>query len=57
MKKSTEGWVVYRRLDTGEFVHLSEVFSTRAQAEKEREKLKATPSWKRIAIGVGFVRP
>ena len=38
-----------------EFIFLSRFFTTRAQAEKEREKLKASFTYKQISLGVGFV--
>lgn len=52
--KANEGWVVYERRN-GEFIFLSRLFTTRAQAEKEREKLKALFTYKRVSLGVGFV--
>jgi uncharacterized protein YegP (UPF0339 family) len=55
MSKRTKGrWVVYERRN-GEFIFLSRLFTTRAQAEKEREKLKAPFTYKRVSLGVGFV--
>jgi hypothetical protein len=36
----------------GEFIRLSRPFTTRAQAEKERDKLKATFTYK-VSLGVG----
>jgi hypothetical protein len=39
----------------GEFIRLSRLFTTRAQAEKERDKLKATFTYKKVSFGVGFV--
>jgi len=47
-------WVVYEH-GNGEFIRLSRPFTTRAQAEKERDKLKATFTYKRVSLGVGFV--
>jgi hypothetical protein len=53
--KRTKGrWVVYERRN-GEFVFLSRLFATRAQAEKEREKLMATFTYKKVSFGVGLV--
>ena len=53
--KRTKGrWVVYERRN-GEFIFLSRLFATRAQAEKERDKLKASFKSKRVSLGVGFV--
>ena len=39
----------------GEFIFLSRLFTTRAQAEKERDKLKATFTYKKVSFGVGLV--
>jgi len=56
MSKRTNGrWVVYERRE-GEFIRLSRLFTTRAQAEKERDRLKALLMYKRIPLGVGFVQ-
>ncbi len=53
--KRTKGrWVVYERRK-GEFIRLSRLFTTRVQAEKEREKLEATFTYKKISFGVGVV--
>jgi hypothetical protein len=53
--KGTKGhWVVYERRN-GEFIFLSRLFTTRAQAEKEREKLTATFTSKQVSLGVGVV--
>jgi len=49
-------WVVYERRE-GKFVFLSKPFRTKAQAEKERNKLKALPEYTGFSIGVGFVAP
>jgi hypothetical protein len=46
-------WVVYERRN-GEFIFLSRPFATRGQAEKERDKLKATFTYK-VSLGVGAV--
>jgi hypothetical protein len=55
MSKRTKGrWVVYERRNE-EFIFLSRFFTTRAQAEKEREKRKASFTYKRVSLGVGFV--
>jgi hypothetical protein len=55
MSNRTKGrWVVYERRNE-EFIFLSRFFTTRAQAEKEREKLKASFTYKRVSLGVGFV--
>jgi len=45
---------VYERRNE-EFIRLSRLFTTRAQAEKERDKLKATFTYKRASLGVGVV--
>jgi hypothetical protein len=47
-------WVVYQRRE-GKFIVLSRLFTTRAQAEKERDKLKAKVTYKRVSLGVGVV--
>ncbi len=47
-------WVVYERRK-GEFIFLSRLFTTRAQAEKERDRLKAMFTYKRVSLGVGVV--
>jgi hypothetical protein len=50
-------WVVYERR-YGEFICLSRLFTTKAQAEKEREKrekLTAFTFKKRSSLGVGVV--
>jgi len=52
--KRTKRWVVYERRD-GEFVFLSRLFTTRAQAEKERDKLKASFKPRLASLGVGVV--
>ena len=53
--KRTKGrWVVYERRE-GEFNFLSRPFTTRAQAEKERDKLMATFTYKAVSLGVGVV--
>jgi hypothetical protein len=53
--KRTKGrWVVYEHRK-GEFIFLSRLFATRAQAEKKREKLTATFTYKRVSFGVGLV--
>jgi hypothetical protein len=44
---------VYERRN-GEFIFLSRPFTTRAQAETERDKLKATFTYK-VSLGVGLV--
>jgi len=52
--KRTKRWVVYERRN-GEFVFLSRLFTTRAQAEKERDKLKTSFKSRLASLGVGFV--
>jgi len=53
-KRTNGRWVVYERRN-GEFIFLSRLLATRAQAEKERNKLKASFKSKRVSLGVGFV--
>jgi hypothetical protein len=53
-KRMKGRWVVYERRD-GEFIFLSRLFATRAQAEKERDKLKTSFKSRRVSLGVGFV--
>jgi hypothetical protein len=54
--KRPEGrWVVYEHRN-GEFIVLSRFFTTRARAEKERDKLKAMFTYKRVSLGVGVVK-
>jgi len=53
--KRTKGrWVVYERRK-GEFIFLSRLFTTRAQAEKERDRLEAAFTYKKVSFGVGLV--
>jgi hypothetical protein len=53
--KRTKGrWVVYERRN-GEFIFLSRLFTTRAQAEKERDKLEAAFTYKKVSLGVGAI--
>jgi hypothetical protein len=40
----------------GEFLFVSRLFTTRAQAEKERDKLEAMFTYKRVSLGVGVVK-
>jgi hypothetical protein len=47
-------WVVYERRE-GAFIPLSRRFTTRAQAEKERDGMKALFKYKRVSLGVGVV--
>lgn len=58
-KRTKARWVVYERRQ-GEFVFLSRLFPTRAQAEKERRKLQAEEGREKLkrdqlSIGVGVV--
>ena len=46
--------VVYERRN-GEFIFFSRPFTTRAQAEKERDKLEATFTYKKVSLGVGAI--
>jgi hypothetical protein len=56
--KRTKGrWVVYEQRN-GEFICLSRLFTTKAQAERERgkrEKLTAFTFKKKASLGVGVV--
>jgi hypothetical protein len=52
--KRTKGWVVYEHRE-GEFIPRSRLFTTRAQAEKERDKLTAGFTFKQVSLGVGVV--
>jgi hypothetical protein len=53
--KRTKGrWVVYERRN-GEFIFLSRLFTTKARAEKERDKLEAMFTGKKVSFSVGFV--
>ncbi len=40
----------------GKFIRLSRPFTTRAQAEKERDKLEARFTCKKVSFGVGIVK-
>jgi len=53
-KRMKGRWVVYERRN-GEFVFLSRLFTTRALAEKERDKLEATFTYKKVSLGVGAI--
>ena len=53
-KRMKRRWVVYEHRNQ-EFIFLSRLFATRAQAEKKREKLKATFASKKVSLGVGAV--
>ncbi len=53
-KRMKGQWVVYERRN-GEFIRLSRLFTTRAQAEKERDKRKVSLKFKRVSLGVGVV--
>lgn len=44
-----------RKRRDGEFIFLSRLFPRRAQAEKEREKLKARVAYEKVFLGVGVV--
>jgi len=48
-------WVVYEKRGV-EYVHVSERFETKQEAEKERERLHQNPEVRRKALGVGFTR-
>ena len=53
-KRMNGRWVVYEH-GNGEFIRLSRPFTTRAQAEKERDKLKVMFTYKRVSLGVGAI--
>jgi len=53
-KRTKRRWVVYERRE-GEFVFLSRLLTMRAQAEEERDKLKASFKSRRVSLGVGVV--
>ena len=53
--KRTKGqWVVYEHRE-GEFVSRSKLYTTRARAQKERDKLEAGLISKQVSLGVGIV--
>lgn len=54
MPKKTGRWYVYERREE-EFILLSKPFKTKAEAEKQRIKLKARPEYRKVPIGVGFL--
>jgi hypothetical protein len=54
-------WVVYERRLIGpkyaaEIIYVTPFFTTRAKAEKAREKLKGLPQHHKASLGVGFVK-
>jgi hypothetical protein len=53
-KRKKGRWVVYERRE-GAFIPLSRRFTTRAKAEKERDRMKALFKHKRVSLGVGVV--
>jgi hypothetical protein len=54
-KRANARWVVYEHRK-GEFLFVSRLFTTRAQAERERDKLEAMFTYKRVSLGVGVVK-
>ncbi len=54
-KRTKARWVVYEHRK-GKFIRLSRPFTTRAQAEKERDKLEARFTCKKVSFGVGIVK-
>jgi hypothetical protein len=50
------GWVVYLRDAGGQFVLLTKPVKKREQAEKQREKMRTQGYYRRLALGVGFIR-
>ena len=53
-KRMKGRWVVYERRN-GEFIFLSRFFTTRAQAEKESNKLEAMFTSEKVSLGVGAI--
>jgi hypothetical protein len=53
-KRPKGRWVVYE-LRSGKFIVVSRLFTTRAQAERERDKLTATFTSKQVSLGEGIV--
>jgi len=53
--KRTKGQLVVYERPSGEFIFLSRLFTTRAQAERERDKLEATFTYKKVSLGVGAI--
>jgi hypothetical protein len=51
--KRTKRWVVYEHRNK-EFVFLSQLFATRAEADKERQKLTGT-FYRKVSLGVAVV--
>jgi hypothetical protein len=54
--KRTKGRRVVYEHRNGEFIRLSRLFTMRAQAERERNKLEATLTYKKVSLGVGVVK-
>jgi hypothetical protein len=55
MTKISGRWVVYEKRGV-EYVHVSEPFKTKQEAEKERERLQQGLKSVRKTLGVGFIR-
>ena len=53
-KRPKSRWAVYEQRK-GKFIHLSRLFTTRPQAEKERDRLEAAFTYKKVSFGVGVV--
>jgi len=53
-KRPKGRWVVYEQRK-GKFILLSRLFTTRPQAEKERDRLEAAFTYKKVSFGVGVV--
>ncbi len=55
-KRTKRRWIVYEHRN-GEFIRLSRLFTTKAQAEKEREKREKLRAFtfKKASLGVAVV--
>jgi hypothetical protein len=56
MPKPETGWVVYMRDQNGAYVRLTKPLKTKQEAEARRTELMAQGQYKKLALGVGFVR-
>jgi len=54
-KRPKGRWVVYEQRK-GKFILLSRFFTTRPQAEKERDRLEAAFTYKKVSFGVGLLK-
>jgi len=55
VRKAHEGPMGCVRAPQWGIIRLSRLFTTRARAERERDKLEATFTYKKVSLGVGFV--